>query len=108
MVGTLRQDQPLSKEAFLDDLYGWQAEVCRPARITRAIHAGTAPLEAVRNYARERFYPMWYSGQLLAGVLTVAPDMESFLPFAENVARETGFYQTKNHAKLFLQFCEGL
>ena len=101
-----REAQPVDE--FLQGLWDWQKQTLKPNKMTEAALNGKATRDQLKAWARERFYAHWWGQQEIAALISIMPDWDTYLTFAENFSREAGFYQTPNHTLLYVDFCKAM
>lgn len=108
-VVTDREDA-MPVDTFVEDIVATMRALKppRPSRLMVAIFKGTASRAALGAYTKEQYHYSRFVVHSMASALGKMLERDNFLMMAENFSREAGFYQTRNHVDVLMQFGEAL
>jgi pyrroloquinoline quinone (PQQ) biosynthesis protein C len=103
-----QEPQAMRFDKFVDDLRAFMKEHTTVPELLVGVFKGTAPIEAIRGYAKELYVFSLPMVPSIAAISAHADDRETLLRIVENLARECGYYQTPNHIETFFDFTRAL
>ena len=107
-VAITHQNESMAVDDFIDDIVTTMRRLKppRPSRLMVGFFKGTAPRGAVAAYTKEQYHYSRFVVHSMASAIGKMLERENFLMLAENFSREAGFYQTRNHVDVLMQFGE--
>src|SRR3990170_7165476 len=108
MAIAVKEPEALRFDKFVDELRTFMKVNTTAPELFIGVIKGTAPIEAIRGYAKELYVFSIFGVPSFAAICSNADDRETLLRIAENLARECGYYQTPNHMEPYFDFTRAL